>query len=82
MARRLQVIGVEKYPRGFDIADHPSTIHESLTSQKPRIVFVDSMSDLFHQSVSAEFIKAVFGVMNQAPRHTFQVLTKRPAKMA
>ena len=73
---------VEKYRRGFDVAEHLSTIHEPLTWRKPRMVFTNSMSDLFHQSVSAEFIEAVFGVMNQTSRHTFQVLTKRPARVA
>lgn len=82
MSRRLQAMGIAKYQQGFDVAEHPSILHEPLTWRKPRMVFVNSMSDLFHQSVSAEFIAAVFGVMNQAPRHTFQVLTKRPARVA
>ena len=81
MSRRLQAMGVAKYRQGFSVAEHPSTLHEPLTWRKPRMVFVNSMSDLFHQSVSAEFIEAVFGVMNQASQHTFQVLTKRPARV-
>ena len=50
--------------------------------KKPRLVFVNSMSDLFHQSVPSGFIESVFEVMNQASRHTFQVLTKRPGRRA
>ena len=82
MSRRLQAMGVEKYRRGFEIVEHPSVLDEPLAWRKPRMVFVNSMSDLFHQSVSSEFIEAVFSVMNRAPRHTFQVLTKRPARVA
>ncbi len=82
MSRRLQAMGVEKHWRGFEVVEHPSVLDEPLAWRKPCMVFVNSMSDLFHQSVSSEFIEAVFSVMNRAPRHTFQVLTKRPARVA
>ena len=82
MAKRLQAIGVEKYRTGFSISTHPATLGEPLTWRKPRVVFVNSMSDLFHQSVPTDFVESVFAVMNRASRHTFQILTKRPARVA
>ena len=82
MAKRLQAMGVEKYRAGFSLATHPATLGEPLTWRKPRVVFVNSMSDLFHQSVPTDFVESVFAVMNQASRHTFQILTKRPARVA
>jgi protein gp37 len=60
----------------------PSVLAKPLSWRKPRRVFVNSMSDLFHESLPDETIAAVFGVMASAPRHTFQILTKRPARMA
>ena len=78
MSRRLQAMGLEKYARGFQVSQHPSVLEEPLRWRKPRLVFVNSMSDLFHESVEPEFIKAAFEVMNRCPQHTFQVLTKRP----
>ena len=81
MATRLQAMGVEKYRNGFDLTLHKSVLEEPLRWKKPRIVFVNSMSDLFHESVPAAFIESVFRVMNRAPQHTFQVLTKRPARV-
>jgi protein gp37 len=59
----------------------PDRLAEPLRWRAPQRVFVNSMSDLFHEDVPFEFIAAVFGVMAAAPRHTFQVLTKRPARM-
>ncbi len=81
MARRLQAMGVEKYRNGFSVTMHPLTIKDPLKWRKPRLVFVNSMSDLFHEEVSVSFIKAVFKTMNQTSRHTFQVLTKRPGRV-
>ena len=81
MSKRLQAIGLEKYRRGFSVATHPDTLGEPLTWRKPRLVFVNSMSDLFHDAVPAKFIESVFEVMNQASQHTFQILTKRPARV-
>ena len=80
MSRRLQAMGVEKYRDGFSVAVHESTLGDPLKWRRPRLVFVNSMSDLFHQSVPTAFIGAVFEVMNRASRHTFQVLTKRPLR--
>ncbi len=80
MSRRLQCMGVNKYADGFSVAVHESTLEYPLRWRQPRLVFVNSMADLFHKSVPATFIKAVFDVMNRASRHTFQVLTKRPGR--
>ncbi len=82
MSRRLQAMGVGKYENGFSVTAHESVLHEPLQWKRPRLVFVNSMSDLFHQSVPSTFVEAVFDVMNRASRHTFQVLTKRPVCVA
>lgn len=81
MSKRLKAMGVDKYKNGFSIAVHESSLEEPLKWKKPRLVFVNSMSDLFHQSVPVDFIKNVFAIMNQAPQHTFQILTKRPSRV-
>ena len=64
-----------------DVKCHPEKLDIPLRWQKPRRIFVNSMSDLFHESVPDEFIDKVFAVMALATHHTFQVLTKRPARM-
>lgn len=90
MAKRLKAMGNPRYqtdgdPRtsgpGFGVAMHPDVIDKPLRWRKPRRVFVNSMSDLFHPKVTDEFIARVFAVMGLARRHTFQVLTKRPKRM-
>ena len=81
MAHRLQSMGLEKYRNGFQVTMHPSMLDAPFKWRKPRLVFVNSMSDLFHEDVSISFIKAVFRTMNQCPHHTFQVLTKRPGRV-
>ena len=75
LSKRLQSMGMQKYQNGFTVTTHTSTLEEPLKWAKPRLVFVNSMSDLFHKSVPLEFIKAVFDIMNRLPQHTFQVLT-------
>lgn len=80
MSARLRAMGVEKYRRGFEVAQHESVIETPLRWRKPRLVFVNSMSDLFHDLVDPGFIEAVFEVMNRCPQHSFQVLTKRPER--
>lgn len=77
MSRRLQAMGVAKYKNNFKITIHPKELEAPKHWKKPRIVFVNSMSDLFHKDVPLDFIKKVFKVMNEHPQHTFQVLTKR-----
>ena len=81
MAKRLRKMGATKYREGFSVAIHETALGDPLTWKQPRLVFVNSMSDLFHQAVPAAFVKSVFDVMNRAPRHTFQVLTKRPHRV-
>ena len=80
MAGRLRAMGVAKYRNGFRTTIHPGTLGEPLRWRKPRVVFVNSMSDLFHREVPTAFIERAFAVMNRASRHTFQVLTKRPRR--
>ena len=77
MSKRLKAMGLEKYKDGFKVKIHPETLNDPFKWKKPRIVFVNSMSDLFHPQVPFSFIKKVFKVMNDNPQHIFQVLTKR-----
>ncbi len=90
LAKRLKAMGNAKYqtdgdPRtsgaGFGVAVHPDTLTLPLRWRQPRIVFVNSMSDLFHARVPDEFILRVFAVMQATPRHTYQVLTKRSPRL-
>jgi protein gp37 len=78
MAKRLQAMGVPQYRDGFRPTLHPEVLNLPLRHRKPRTFFVNSMSDLFHKNVPLAFIQQVFGIMESAPQHTFQVLTKRP----
>ncbi|MBN9328393.1 MAG: hypothetical protein BGO38_09965 [Cellulomonas sp. 73-145] len=91
LARRLKAMGADKYqhdgdPRtsgpGFAVTVHPASLDQPRRWQAPRTVFVNSMSDLFHAKVPLEFIQQVFQVMVETPRHTYQVLTKRPLRAA
>lgn len=77
MANRLLAMGNPRYRNGFNVTLHWDKISDPLRWAKPRVVFVNSMSDLFHPDVPETFITDVFDVMRQAERHTFQVLTKR-----
>lgn len=81
MSRRLQAMGQEKYKNGFKLTLHPETLSEPYRWKKPKVVFVNSMSDLFHQNVPIHYIQQVFKVMNENPQHLFQVLTKRAEKL-
>ncbi len=74
-------MGLRKYQNRFKVTVHPAALEEPLKWKKPRVVFVNSMSDLFHSVVPTEFIESVFDVMNRAHQHTFQVLTKRPGRV-
>lgn len=64
-----------------DVREHPDRLDQPLRWKRPRRIFVNSMSDLFHERVDEEFICGVFRIMAMCPQHTFQVLTKRPARM-
>lgn len=81
MSKRLKAMGVEKYKNGFNIRTHANALNIPFTWKKPKTVFVNSMSDLFHPDVPVEFIKAVFAVMNKTPQHIYQVLTKRSERL-
>jgi protein gp37 len=82
MAKRLQAMGQPNYAHGFTVACHDQVLDLPLRWKKPRLIFVNSMSDLFHDAVPAEFIRQVFAVMTQANHHAFQILTKRPQRLA
>ncbi|HEY6503673.1 MAG TPA: phage Gp37/Gp68 family protein [Chitinophagaceae bacterium] len=77
MSRRLQAMGVDKYKDGFKLRLHEDALLIPYGWKSPKIVFVNSMSDMFHKDVPLEFIQRVFKTMNENPQHTFQVLTKR-----
>ncbi len=77
MARRLKAMGLDKYRNGFKLAIHEDALDIPYSWSGSKVVFVNSMSDLFHKDVPLEFIKKVFKVMNETPQHTYQVLTKR-----
>lgn len=81
MSRRLKAMGVDKYKDGFELRLHPEALAIPFTWKTHKVVFVNSMSDLFHPDVPLDFIKAVFAVMNQTPQHTYQVLTKRSERL-
>ena len=76
-AEHLQRMGLVKYSKGFQLTTHPYTLEQPYHWRKPRKVFVNSMSDLFHENLQFSFIQDVFKVMNENPQHIFQVLTKR-----
>ncbi len=78
MSKRLHAMGVEKYKYVFKLRLHKEELGKPYHWKKPRIVFVNSMSDLFHKDVPFSFIEEIFKVMNENLQHTFQVLTKRP----
>jgi protein gp37 len=81
MSKRLKAMGIEKYKDGFNIRTHADALNTPFTWKKSKIVFVNSMSDLFHPEVPVDFIKSVFAVMNQTPQHIYQVLTKRSERL-
>ena len=91
LAKRLKAMGNAKYqtdgdPRtsgpGFGVQIHPDALDIPRRWRQPRVVFVNSMSDLFHAQVPNDFIHQVFDVMLETPRHTYQLLTKRPKRVA
>jgi protein gp37 len=91
LSKRLKAMGVAKYqtdgdPRtsgpGFGVAYHEEALSTPYTWRRPRLVFVNSMSDLFHARVTTAFIRDVFRVMQETPQHTYQILTKRSRRLA
>ena len=81
MSKRLQAMGVEKYKDNFEVRTHQSALNIPYTWKHSKVVFVNSMSDLFHKDIPTDFIKKVFTVMNDNPQHVFQVLTKRADRL-
>jgi protein gp37 len=77
LALRLQAMGNRRYKNGFRITLHEDVVDLPKSWRNPRIIFVNSMSDLFHKDVPFEFIDHVFATMRDCPQHTFQILTKR-----
>ena len=82
LARRLQAMGNPNYAGGFEVTLHEHMLSLPLKWRQPRIVFVNSMSDFFHEAVPVDFIRRMFDVMRRASHHTFQVLTKRSGRLA
>ncbi len=81
MSKRLQSMGVEKYKDNFEVRIHEDALKIPYTWKNSKVVFVNSMSDLFHKEIPLDFIKKVFKVMNNNPQHVFQVLTKRAERL-
>ncbi len=81
MARRLHAMGNPRYTNGFKLTIHEHLLDEPLKLKKPHIIFVNSMSDLFHRDVPVSFIQDLFAVMEKAFWHQFQILTKRPERL-
>ena len=82
MAARLKAMGQPRYRNGFELTLQEDVIPLPLKWKSPRLIFVNSMSDLFHESVPLDFIKRCFDVMALADQHVYQVLTKRPERVA
>jgi len=81
MAKRLQAMGQPNYRNGFKLTLHDHALEIPLQWKQPQMIFVNSMSDLFHEGVPLEFIQKVFDTMTKASWHTFQVLTKRSDRL-
>lgn len=81
MAKRLQAMGQKKYSNGFNLTVHEYMIELPLNWKKPRLIFVNSMSDIFHKDIPEEIIQRVFETMNKAHWHIFQILTKRSNRL-
>jgi len=81
MARRLQAMGQPNYVNGFKLTLHEHALELPLRRKKPQMIFVNSMSDLFHPDATLEFIQKTFDIMRRASWHTFQVLTKRSKRL-
>lgn len=91
LAKRLKAMGAEKYqndgdPRtsgpGFGVTIHPAVLEQPFKWRKPKVIFVNSMSDLFHAKVPISYVRDIFDVIRETPQHTYQALTKRAHRMA
>lgn len=81
LAKRLKAMGNVRYKNGFDVTIHRDLFSRPLEWKKSKMIFVNSMSDIFHEKISDDDILQLFEVMNKANWHTFQVLTKRPDRL-
>jgi protein gp37 len=81
LALRLQAMGNARYRNGFNVTLHEDLVDLPKRWREPRLIFVNSMSDLFHERVPLEFIQRVFATMRMCPQHTFQILTKRSVRL-
>lgn len=81
MAKRLTAMGADRYRNGFSVTLHPDLVDVPRSWRQPRVVFVNSMSDLFHDDIPLAYIQRVFATMRDCPHHTFQVLTKRSERL-
>ena len=81
MASRLKAMGQANYKNGFQLTIQRQALETPLKWKKPQVIFVNSMSDLFHQKVPSDYIHEVFDVMNRANWHQYQILTKRPDRL-
>lgn len=81
LAKRLKEMGNKRYLSGFNVTLHEDLVELPLRWQQPRLVFVNSMSDLFHEKIPLQFIKRVFDTMEQSSKHVFQILTKRSERL-
>jgi len=82
MAKRLKAMGTPGYEHGFSLTLLPERLLEPLQRKRPTVYFVNSMSDLFHERVPRHYIDRVLDVIRRTPQHTYQILTKRAARMA
>ncbi|MEO5318127.1 phage Gp37/Gp68 family protein [Arthrobacter sp. CC3] len=91
LSKRLKAMGAEKYQNdgspitsgpGFGVTIHPQALRQPYSWKAPKVVFVNSMSDLFHAKVPVSFVQDIFDVIAATPQHTYQVLTKRSHRMA
>jgi len=81
LARRLKAMGNARYANEFHVTLHEDLVDVPRRMRRPRVIFVNSMSDLFHEKIPIRFIKRVFRTMQSCPQHTFQVLTKRSDRL-
>lgn len=81
LSRRLQAMGQPNYRNGFQLTVHPHMLNLPLQWKKPQMIFVNSMSDIFHEDAPEEFVRKIFSVMSKARWHIFQVLTKRADRL-
>lgn len=81
MARRLHAMGAAGYQNNFKLTLHKNRVRQPLKRSKPTVYFVNSMSDLFHQDVTDDFLDDIFDTIQATPQHTYQILTKRAERL-